>query len=337
MAKKTKATFTQRRGSRDKGAYNANHNTLEATRKGQSHIDEERMHLNKYIRFDRNGRPHMSQGGNGGFNATQHERERYEELYAEGLEARNQRYIASRHKERCRTISEVYQDLKTAPLESIWQVGNSHSNMSREEMRDALVAAWNLTYRELREKYGENMVPLDAALHMDEKVCHIHHMYARAAFYPVTGAFMGNGAEIFVTGFYKLLVMERLVLVQLTKNFVKFIGILFELVICDTAFNRKFGQRMNSVVTGADKGPLLCFTEEPVIYTTAHSPLTWLLWRLVFNHSALVPVWPLFLGGQHFGAWFLGQLGHISLLGLHFGIGSINGSHMLIGIFHELL
>ena len=175
MSKKTKATFTQRRGSRDKGAYNANHNTLEATRKGQSHIDEERMHLNKYIRFDRNGRPHMSQGGNGGFNATQHERERYEELYAEGLEARNQRYAASRHKERCRTMSEVYQDLKTAPLESIWQVGNSHSNMSREEMRDALVAAWNLTYRELREKYGANMVPLDAALHMDEKVCHIHH------------------------------------------------------------------------------------------------------------------------------------------------------------------
>lgn len=175
MSKKTKATFTQRRGSKDKGAYNANHNTLEATRKGQSHIDEERMHLNKYIRFDRNGRPHMSQGGNGGFNATQHERERYEELYAEGLEARNQRYTASRHKERCRTMSEVYQDLKTAPLESIWQVGNSHSNMSREEMRDALVAAWNLTYRELREKYGANMVPLDAALHMDEKVCHIHH------------------------------------------------------------------------------------------------------------------------------------------------------------------
>ena len=35
------------------------------------------------------------------------------------------------------------------------------------------------------------------------------HMYARAAFNPVTGAFMRNGAEIFVTGFYKLLVMER--------------------------------------------------------------------------------------------------------------------------------
>lgn len=190
MAKKTKATFTQRRGSRDKGAYNANHNTLEATRKGQSHIDEERMHLNKYIRFDRNGRPHVSQGGNGGFNATQHERERYEELYGKGLEARNQRYLASRHKERCRTMSEVYQDLKTAPLESIWQVGNSKSDMSREEMRDALVQAWNLTYRELREKYGENMVPLSAALHMDEKVCHIHYRVTLGAM--ENGFFMPN-------------------------------------------------------------------------------------------------------------------------------------------------
>ena len=181
MAKKTKATFTQRRGSRDKGAYNANHNTLEATRKGQSHIDEELMYLNRYIRFDRNGRPHSSQGGNGGFNATQHEKERYEELFGQGLEARNQRYIATRHKERCRTMSEIYQDLKTAPLESIWQVGNSHSDMSREEMRKALIDAWNLTFRELREKYGKNMIPLDAALHMEEKSVHIHYRVVMGA------------------------------------------------------------------------------------------------------------------------------------------------------------
>lgn len=174
MSKKTKATYTQGRGSKAKGAYNPNHNTLEATRKGQSHIDEERMHLNRYIRFDRNGRGHTSAGGNGGFNATQHERERYEELYGKGLESRNQRYLASRHKERCRTMGEIYQDLKTAPLESIWQVGNSHSDMPKEEMRDALIKAWNMTIVEFRKNYGQNMIPLDAALHMDEKVCHIH-------------------------------------------------------------------------------------------------------------------------------------------------------------------
>ena len=46
------------------------------------------------------------------------------------------------------------------------------------------------------------------------------HMYARAAFYPVTGTFMGYTAEIFIPGFYKLLVMERLVLIQFTKDFV---------------------------------------------------------------------------------------------------------------------
>ena len=181
MSKTTKATYTQRRGSKDRGAYNANHNTLEATRRGQPHIDEELMYLNRYIRFDRNGRPHSSQGGNGGFNATQHEKERYEELFGQGLEARNQRYIATRHKERCRTMSEIYQDLKTAPLESIWQVGNSHSDMSREEMRKALIDAWNLTFKELREKYGKNMIPLDAALHMEEKSVHIHYRVVMGA------------------------------------------------------------------------------------------------------------------------------------------------------------
>lgn len=155
MSKKTKATYTQGRGSKAKGAYNPNHNTLEATRKGQSHIDEERMHLNRYIRFDRNGRGHTSAGGNGGFNATQHEKERYEELYGKGLDARNQRYLAGRHKERCRTMGEIYQDLKTAPLESIWQVGNSHSDMPKEEMRDALIKAWNMTIVEIRKNYGQ--------------------------------------------------------------------------------------------------------------------------------------------------------------------------------------
>ena len=43
------------------------------------------------------------------------------------------------------------------------------------------------------------------------------HMYARAAFYPVTGAFMGNGAEVFIPGFDKLLVMERFYVIEFLK------------------------------------------------------------------------------------------------------------------------
>ena len=89
MTKTTKATSRSGRKGRSGEAYNANHNTLEATRKNQPHIDQDRMEDNIYIRFDRSCKPHRSMGGNGGCNATQHERERYEELFGEGLKARN--------------------------------------------------------------------------------------------------------------------------------------------------------------------------------------------------------------------------------------------------------
>lgn len=181
MAKTTKATSRSGRKGRSGEAYNANHNTLEATRKNQPHIDQERMVENVYIRFDRNCKPHSSRGGNGGFNATQHEKERYEELFGEGLKARNERYEATRHTERCRTISELYSDPKTAPMEILWQVGNSKCDLTTKEMRDALVKAFNETYRILRNEYGANIIPLDCGLHMDEKVPHIHFRVAMGA------------------------------------------------------------------------------------------------------------------------------------------------------------
>lgn len=181
MAKTTKATSRSGRKGRSGEAYNANHNTLEATRKNQPHIDQERMGENVYIRFDRNCKAHSSKGGNGGFNATQHEKERYEELFGEGLKARNERYEATRHTERCRTISELYSDPKTAPMEILWQVGNSKCDLTTKEMRDALVKAFNETYKILRREYGANMIPLDCGLHMDEKVPHIHFRVAMGA------------------------------------------------------------------------------------------------------------------------------------------------------------
>ena len=53
MAQKnaTKLTVKNGRKSKDGMAYNANHNTLEATRKQQSHIDQERTAQNIYIQF----------------------------------------------------------------------------------------------------------------------------------------------------------------------------------------------------------------------------------------------------------------------------------------------
>ena len=147
MAQKnaTKLTVKNGRKSKDGMAYNANHNTLETTRKQQSHIDQERTAQNIYIQFGRDGAMHFIKGGNGGFDARRHELRRYEQLYGAGLEARNERYKATRHDERCRTIKDLYQDPKTAPMETIFQVGNSKDDMSPEQRTQTLARAWEET------------------------------------------------------------------------------------------------------------------------------------------------------------------------------------------------
>lgn len=176
MAQKnaTKLTVKNGRKSKDGMAYNANHNTLEATRKQQSHIDQERTAQNIYIQFGRDGAMHFIKGGNGGFDARRHELRRYEQLYGAGLEARNERYKATRHDERCRTIKDLYQDPKTAPMETIFQVGNSKDDMSPEQRTQTLARAWEETAKLMQQKYGEHIVFLDSALHRDEAVDHIH-------------------------------------------------------------------------------------------------------------------------------------------------------------------
>lgn len=173
-AETVKATYKQGRAKKNGDSYNANHNTLEATRKQQPHIDQSRLGDNLYMRFESDGKITKIRGGTGGFNATKHEKKIYEQKCGEGLEARNERYRKSRHPERCRTVAQVYQDPKTAPLESIWQIGNMHSNLSKEKRRGALTQAFNEAFAKMKELCGDNMVPLDLALHMDEKVGHIH-------------------------------------------------------------------------------------------------------------------------------------------------------------------
>lgn len=170
----TKGTVKNGRKSKDGSAYNANHNTLEATRQQQSHIDTERHELNRYIQFKSDGSMYVINGGHGGFDARKHEMKVYKDLYGEGLEARNERYTKTRHTERCRTVKDLYQDPKTAPLETIFQVGNSKDNLDPQLRTQALTRAWAETVKAMQGKYGEHMRFLDAALHRDEAVDHIH-------------------------------------------------------------------------------------------------------------------------------------------------------------------
>ncbi len=173
--KMDKASVKNGRAKSSGETYNANHNTLEATRLNQAHIDPQRMRDNVYAQFNEDGKVKTIQGGKGGFDARAHELRMYEHYYSKGLEARNARYTAEGHKERCQSMADLYTGKKTAPLETIFQVGSKKSVIDKKTRCEALKKAWRGTMLEYMKKYGENFVPVDMALHCDEAENHIHN------------------------------------------------------------------------------------------------------------------------------------------------------------------
>ena len=162
-------------------AYNANHNTLELSRTHQPHIDPERIHLNRYIQYLEGGAAIAHKGGEGGYDSRKHEVDRYKQLYGEGLDARTHRYIASGHRERVKTMRQVYRDPKTAPMETIFQLGKHGSETDQQTRTQVMVGAWGDVLQHLHQRYGENLIPLSASLHLDEAEPHIHFRVAYGA------------------------------------------------------------------------------------------------------------------------------------------------------------
>ena len=168
-----KSTYRNARAGTN-GVFWANHNTQTEHRKTQKNVDTERIDSNIYYKFGVDGRVLRVRGS---YDAVAHELKLYRHFYGKGIEEQNQRHIESRHPERCRTIEQIYQNKKTAPVETILQVGNSHCGLSKEEQAQILWKAATKLVNELKKKYGKNIVPLDISLHMDEKVPHIHLRY----------------------------------------------------------------------------------------------------------------------------------------------------------------
>lgn len=176
-----KASVHSGKANRQGVAYNANHNTMEEARSNQPHIDQERIQLNAYNQYMGDGSTKRFQGGKGGFDARKHELQRYKDLYSDGLDARNERYKNSGHKDRCKKMSKVYRDPKTAPTEIIFQLGKKGSETDELKRTKVMAAAWGDVLAHLRTKYGANLFALDAALHRDEVNDHIHFRFTLGA------------------------------------------------------------------------------------------------------------------------------------------------------------
>lgn len=97
----------------------------------------------------------------------------YEKRYSKGLEARNERYKRQGHKERCKTIEDLYKNDKTCPTETIFQIGDVDKCADPETLKKCyfeymkVIQDWN-------SKHGCHFHILDYAMHFDEKTPHVH-------------------------------------------------------------------------------------------------------------------------------------------------------------------
>lgn len=101
------------------------------------------------------------------------EKEFYRLAFSDSLEAKNERYIAQRHPERCKTLDDLYTGKQTRPEEVILQIGGKDSGITPEIFIKCLDAyidrlnAWN-------EEHGFCMGIMSCAVHLDEATPHAH-------------------------------------------------------------------------------------------------------------------------------------------------------------------
>lgn len=171
--KKMKATVRNARTNQAGRVFNANHNTRVETRAQESHIDHSRTAQNINFKFYADGSIEKCDS----FDSKIFELSQYEIYYGEGQNAKNERYKADGHPERCKTVSEVYAHPKTAPLETILQLGNMHTDIPQEERQRILTASAFQLIDGLRAKYGDNIKILSYSGHNDEKCEHGHLRY----------------------------------------------------------------------------------------------------------------------------------------------------------------
>ena len=176
MAKMMKATVRNGRATASGQVYNANHNTKAETRAQERHIDHNRTDQNINLQFTAEGRVRRC----GSFDAKAFELSRYEQLYGPGQEAKNARYIQDGHPERCKTVADIYASRRTAPLETILQIGSRDTEIDPEERREMLMGAAAELISNMQSRWGENIQFLTLSLHQDEAGA--DHIHARMTF-----------------------------------------------------------------------------------------------------------------------------------------------------------
>lgn len=169
MGEKMRATTHRGRGHKGHGRkgcpFDPDHNGREFELEKAKNIDPELTKENIYWTC----KTEIQYGGSVDFDEV--ERQVYEELFTEGLEARNERYTKEGHKDRCQTIEEYRQAIRSCPEEEILQIGAKEDR--GKVSKDALWAIAS-EYKDWFTENYPNVKMLDMALHFDEPHGQIH-------------------------------------------------------------------------------------------------------------------------------------------------------------------
>ena len=169
-----KASYHNGRATKAGNVYNANHNTKIETRDRQKHIDHEKTLENIVWARDINNlssKKLIRQEGS--FDARAYEIQFYKEKFGAARERKNAEYIRTGHRADVRTMEQVINNRKTAPLETIYQIGKEGEHVTPEQLEKVFKEFTNW----MQQQYGSNMDILDVALHVDEATPHIHARY----------------------------------------------------------------------------------------------------------------------------------------------------------------
>lgn len=98
------------------------------------------------------------------------ERQFYQDHFREMINDINERAKRAYHPERMTDVDKLLQSKKTMPEEIILQIGDKDTHVTPRQLAKAAeeFERWH------NQKFGEHVVFLDAALHVDEKSPHIH-------------------------------------------------------------------------------------------------------------------------------------------------------------------
>lgn len=167
MAKKIgkgmRLTSTRARKNKNGTALSTVHNDRNFEEENAPHIDPERSKDNTYWHCYKDTSPELT--------FEQAEARFYEEYFAVGQDAKNQRYIKSGHREDCRTIVQLRKEI-APPEEMIIQIGRASADVGQPS-QELLEKAWKI-YKSWHEEIYPQIKFLNDATHVDEYSIHKH-------------------------------------------------------------------------------------------------------------------------------------------------------------------